>query len=294
MSDGSTLLLPVPVVLRLAARRAVLLPGAAGAGEEAQQRQRHPDDRALAEELAAADIAGLVLVDDVVLELAAGSDGIDLSLNVVPAHFATPLDSVTPCTHGTACQPCREATGRGGRCLDFGRSGRASMAARGATRRHPRSVRASPQRPLRRRPLALRRRPARGLGSDHGRAGRVGRGRGARTRRARPWPPRTRPSRRGRRWRPTSARPRCGAPTRSCSSERASWRGRSRWRAASRSPRPRARCAGAPSSCSGTRRRSGARGARSWRRTARRSGSTCAAGRAASWPASRRGTSRAR
>ena len=66
-----------------------LLTAAARGHEERHQRQRHPDHGAAADELAAADVARAVLVDDVVLELAPpGPNGIDLSLSFILAHSA--------------------------------------------------------------------------------------------------------------------------------------------------------------------------------------------------------------
>ena len=71
---------------RGAARGRILLPAAARAREESDQRQRHSDDRATADELPASDVPGAILVDDVVLELAPlRANRIDLSLNLILA-----------------------------------------------------------------------------------------------------------------------------------------------------------------------------------------------------------------
>ena len=91
-------------------------PAAARAGQEADQRQRHPDDGAAADELAAADVPGAVLVDDVVLELAPlRSNSVDLSLNLVLAHAPTPLAALgSPVIAGgaTRVNACAQPTVR--------------------------------------------------------------------------------------------------------------------------------------------------------------------------------------
>jgi hypothetical protein len=59
---------------------------AARACEEREEWQRHADDRAPPDELAPADLAGCVLVDDVVLDLvAARPDLIDAALGLIHA-----------------------------------------------------------------------------------------------------------------------------------------------------------------------------------------------------------------
>src|SRR6185503_18432525 len=70
-----------------AAARARVASGAAGGGQEADDRDGHPDDAAAADELAPADVAGAVLVDQVVLEFTAPrTDRVDLPLRVLAAH----------------------------------------------------------------------------------------------------------------------------------------------------------------------------------------------------------------
>ena len=87
--------------------RSALVSAPACAREEAHHRQRHPDDGAAPNELAATDVPGAVLVDDVVLELAAlGANGVDLSLNLILAQSACsprhPRNRLLALSHGRA------------------------------------------------------------------------------------------------------------------------------------------------------------------------------------------------
>ena len=100
-----------------------LSPAAARGSQEAQHRQRHPHHGPLAEELAAADVAGLVLVDYVVLELAAlGANSVYSPLNVIPAHRSAPLRCLGPliALRFRRVNAWRKATGGGPICLDMG------------------------------------------------------------------------------------------------------------------------------------------------------------------------------
>ena len=201
-------------------------PRSAGAREESHQRQRHADDRAAADELPPADVAGAILVDEVVLELAPlRANRIDLSLNLILAQ--NPSSPRYPRNRQPRYPRSYERVNAAQPNANPGANTTRAMTRPNIV--EPTTIPAAPSSPRAAstwteagatatdRWRSPTRPPARGSARSSPRRPST---------RGPPSRPPTQRSRHGRRSRPTSAPRRCGAPTRWCSSARPSWHAR--------------------------------------------------------------------